>query len=50
VTLREESRLKVFENKVLRKILGPKREEDGSYTMVHNDELYCLPDIVRVIK
>jgi transcription termination factor 2 len=47
--LREEHRLKVFGNRVLRRIFGPKREEDGS----HNDELhnlYSSPNIVRVIK
>jgi hypothetical protein len=38
---------------VLRKILGPKREEDGSWRKLHNDELYSLyssPNTVRVIK
>jgi hypothetical protein len=51
--LREEHRLKVFENRVLRRIFGPKREEDGSWRKLHNDELhslYSLPNIVRVIK
>jgi hypothetical protein len=51
--LREEHRLRVFENRVLRKIFGPKREEDGSWRKLHNDELYRLhfsPNIVRVIK
>jgi hypothetical protein len=51
--LREEHRLKVFENRVLRKIFGPKREEDGSWRKMHNDELHYLyssPNIVRVIK
>jgi hypothetical protein len=51
--LREEHRLRVFENRVLRKIFGPKREEDGSWRKLHNDELHCLyssPNIVRVIK
>jgi hypothetical protein len=50
--LGEEHRLRVFENKVLR-IFGPKREEDGSWRKLHNDELYSLyssPNIVRVIK
>jgi hypothetical protein len=53
LTLREEYRLRVFENRVLRKILGPKREEDGSWRKLHNDELHSLyssPDIVKVIK
>jgi hypothetical protein len=44
--LREEHRLRVFENRVLRRIFGPKREEDGSWRKLHNDE----PNIVRVIK
>jgi hypothetical protein len=51
--LGEEHRLRVFENKVLRKIFGPKREEDGSWRKLHNDELhslYSLLNIVRVIK
>jgi hypothetical protein len=49
---REERRLRVFENRVLR-IFGPKREEDGSWGKLHNDELhnlYSSPNIVRVIK
>jgi hypothetical protein len=52
-TLREEHRLRVFENRVLRRIFGPKREEDGSWRKLHNDELHSLhisPNIVRVIK
>jgi hypothetical protein len=51
--LREEHRLRVFENRVLRRIFGPKREEDGSGRKLHNDELHSLyssPNIVRVIK
>jgi hypothetical protein len=53
LTLREEHRLRVFENRVLRRIFGPKREEDGSCRKLHNDELhnlYSSPNIVRVIK
>jgi hypothetical protein len=49
----EEHRLRVFENRVLKKIFGPKREEDGSWRKLHNDELhdlYSSPNIVRVIK
>jgi hypothetical protein len=52
-TLREEHRLRVFENRVLRKIFGSVREEDGSWRKLHNDELrslYSSPNIVRVIK
>jgi hypothetical protein len=53
LTLREEHRLRVFENRVLRRIFGPKREEGGSTRKLHNDELHSLyssPNIVRVIK
>jgi hypothetical protein len=53
LTLREEHRLRVFENRVLRKIFGPKREEDGSWRKWHNDELYSpysSLNIIRVIK
>jgi hypothetical protein len=53
LALRVEHRLRVFENRVLRRIFGPKREEDGSWRKLHNDELHNLyfsPNIVRVIK
>jgi hypothetical protein len=53
LTLREEHRLRDFENRVLRRIFGPKREEEGSWRKLHNDEFYSLyfsPNIVRVIK
>jgi hypothetical protein len=45
--------LRVFENSVSRKIFGPKREEDGSWRKLHNDEFHSLcysPNIVKVIK
>jgi hypothetical protein len=42
LTLREEHRLRVFENSVLKKIFGPKREEDRSWRKLHNDELHSL--------
>jgi hypothetical protein len=52
--LREEHRLRVFENRVLRRIFGPKREEvTGGWRKLHNEELhglYSSPGIVRVIK
>jgi hypothetical protein len=54
LTLREEHRLRVFENRVLRRIFGPKRDEvTGGWRKLHNEELhglYSLPGIVRVIK
>jgi hypothetical protein len=53
LTLGEEHRLRVFENRVLRRIFGPEREEDGSWRKLHNDELHSLyssSNIVRVIK
>jgi hypothetical protein len=54
LTLREERRLRVFENRVLRRIFGPKRDEvTGGWTKLHNEELhglYSSPSIVRVIK
>jgi hypothetical protein len=53
LTLREKHKLRVVENRVLRKIFGPKREGDGSWRKLHNDELHSLhssPNIVRVIK
>ena len=52
-TLREERRLRVFENRVLR-IFGPRRDEvTGEWRKLHNEELndlYCSSNIVRVIK
>jgi hypothetical protein len=51
--LGEEHRLRVFENRMLRKIFGPKREEDESWRKLHKDELhsmYSSPNIIRVIK
>jgi hypothetical protein len=42
LTLRGDYRLKVFEIRVLRKIFGPKREEEGSWRKLHNDELHGL--------
>jgi len=54
LTLREERRLRVSENRVLRRIFGPKRDEiTGEWRKLHNGELnnlYCSPNIVRVIK
>jgi hypothetical protein len=54
LTLREEQRLRVFENMVLRRIFGPKRDEaTGEWNRLHNEELndlYSSPNIIRVIK
>jgi hypothetical protein len=54
LTLREEHRLRVFENRVLRRIFGPKRDEvTGVWRNLHNEELHSLyssPNIIRVIK
>jgi hypothetical protein len=54
LTFREERRLRVFENKVLRRIFGPRRDEvTGDWRKLHNEEinvLYSSPNIVRVIK
>jgi len=51
--LREERRLRIFENRVLRTIFGPKRDEvKGEWGKLHNEELNDLysPNIVQVIK
>ncbi|KAJ4449364.1 hypothetical protein ANN_00762 [Periplaneta americana] len=54
LTLTEEQRLRLFENKVLRKIFGAKRDEvTGEWRKLHNSELhtfYSSPDIIRNIK
>jgi hypothetical protein len=52
--LREEHRLRVFENRVLRRMFGPKREEvTGEWRELHSEELHSLyssPDIIRQVK
>jgi len=52
--LREERKLRVFENMVLRGIFGPRRDEvTGEWRRLHNEglnDLYCSPNTVRVIK
>jgi hypothetical protein len=54
LTLREEHRLRVFENKVLRRIFGPKRDEvTGEWRKLHNEELhdlYSSSSIIRIMK
>jgi hypothetical protein len=52
LTLREEHRLRVFENRALRRIFGPKRDEmTGGWRKLHNEELhrlYSSPSIIRM--
>jgi hypothetical protein len=54
LTLREKHRLRVFENRVLRRIFGPKRDEMvGGWRKLHNrglHNLYSSPDKIRMIK
>jgi hypothetical protein len=54
LTLRKEHRLRAFENSVLRRIFGPKREEETrELRKLHNEELrdlYSSPSIIRIIK
>jgi hypothetical protein len=54
LTLREEHRLRVFEDRVLRRIFGPKRDElTGEYRKLHNEQLndqYPPPNTIHVIK
>ena len=54
LTLREERKLRMFENRVLRRIFGPRRDDvTGEWRRLHNEELsvlYSSPNIMRVIK
>jgi hypothetical protein len=54
LTLREEQRWRVFENRVLRRMFGPKRDEvTGECKKLHNEELhelYFSPSIIRIMK
>jgi hypothetical protein len=54
LALKEEHRLRVFENMVLRRLFGPKRDEvTGEWRKLHNEELhnlYSSPDIIRQVK
>jgi hypothetical protein len=54
LTLKEEHRLRVFENRVLRRIFGPKKDEvTGEWRKLHNEELldlYSSPSIFKIIR
>jgi hypothetical protein len=54
LTLREEHRLRVFENRVLRKVFGPRRDEvTGGWRKLHDDELhnlYSSPSVIIMVK
>jgi hypothetical protein len=54
MTVREEHKLRVFEKRVLRRILGPKRDGvTGGWRKLYNEELhnlYSSPNIIRIIK
>jgi hypothetical protein len=53
LTLREEHRLRVYKNRLLRRILGPKRDEmTGGWRKLHNElhGLYSSPSIISMIK
>ena len=54
LTMREERKLRVYENMMLRRIFGPRMDKvTGEWRRLHNEELndlYCSPNIVRVIK
>jgi hypothetical protein len=50
LTLTEECRLKVFENRILRQIFGPKKDENGEWRRLRNEDLHSLyrsPNIVK---
>ena len=51
LALREERRTRIFENRILWRVFGPKRDANGEWKRLHNDELHSLyhsPNIVRV--
>jgi hypothetical protein len=51
LTLRENNRLRVFENRVLRRIFGPKRDEvTGEWRKLHNEELHILYSFQNIIR
>jgi hypothetical protein len=42
LTLREECRLRVFENRILKRIFGPNRDVNGEWRRLHNEELFIV--------
>jgi hypothetical protein len=51
--MREERRLRVFENRILRRVFGPKKDVNGEWIRLHIEELHSLyrsPNVARVIK
>jgi hypothetical protein len=54
LTFREQHRVRVFENRVLRIIFGPRRDEvTGGWRKLHNEELrdfYASPSLIRMVK
>ena len=53
LTLRKERRLRVFENRILRRIFGPMRDANGEWRRLHNEKFhsfYGSPNIVKLIK
>ena len=51
--IKREMQIRVFENRILRRIFGPKKEANGEWRTLHDEELHSLyrsPNIVRVIK
>ena len=53
LTLREKFRLRVFENRILRRTFGPKMGENGDWRRLHNEKLHSLyrsPNINRIIE
>ena len=50
LTLREECRLRVFENRVLRQVFGPKRDENGEQRRLPNEEFHSLYPSLNIVR